>query len=198
MSRKTSVLKNCQNCNKGRWVQPYLLALGFGNYCSRSCSARHLKAGFKVGHKISEQTKEKIRQALLGRKYPNRQGPNSYLWRGGVSSENELARQSHSYKEWRQLVFERDNYTCQVCGARGGNGKKVILNADHLLPFAIFEESRFEVSNGRTLCEPCHKKTSTYGTNKRFQDSYFLPTYLNMILFGWAYGEFSANFKINL
>ncbi|WP_416360620.1 HNH endonuclease [Burkholderia gladioli] len=47
----------------------------------------------------------------------------------------------------------RDRFTCQHCGdARGGN-----LHAHHILPFATHPELRVDVSNGITLCKPCHK-----------------------------------------
>jgi len=59
----------------------------------------------------------------------------------------------------------RDNFTCIWCGIRNeeGLGFSVKLNADHIKPFALFPDLRFELSNGRTLCEDCHKKTDTYG-----------------------------------
>lgn len=59
---------------------------------------------------------------------------------------------------WRKSVFERDNYTCQICGIRG-----VKIQADHIKPFKYFPELRWELSNGRALCVPCHRKTDTYG-----------------------------------
>jgi hypothetical protein len=78
---------------------------------------------------------------------------------------NEKIRKSKKYKEWRTAIFERDNYTCQICGARNfkGNGKTIKLHADHIKPFAYYPELRFDINNGRTLCEDCHKKTDTYG-----------------------------------
>ena len=76
----------------------------------------------------------------------------------GLSSANELLRKSAAYKSWRLAVFERDDYTCQECLQRGGE-----LNADHIKPFAFFQEGRFDTGNGRTLCIQCHRKTDTFG-----------------------------------
>lgn len=90
-------------------------------------------------------------------------GEKSHRWKGGITTEISLIRHSVPYKFWRKLVFERDNYTCILCGARNGNGKKIILNADHIKPFSIYPELRFELTNGRTLCLDCHKQTDTFG-----------------------------------
>lgn len=98
-------------------------------------------------------------RGMLGKKNPARAGEHSAFWRGGVSTENELARKSAEYRAWRTAVFERDNFTCQNCSVRGGN-----LHADHIKPFAYYPELRFDISNGRTLCESCHLETDTYGS----------------------------------
>jgi 5-methylcytosine-specific restriction endonuclease McrA len=63
--------------------------------------------------------------------------------------------------DWRSAVYLRDNYTCQKCGQRGGR-----LNAHHVKPFKDFPELAFDVSNGQTLCVPCHKETDTFGWQK--------------------------------
>lgn len=85
-------------------------------------------------------------------------GENNVNWKGGVTTENEKVRKSPSYKLWRKTVMERDNFTCVSCGQVGGK-----LNADHIKPFSIFENLRFAVDNGRTLCIDCHRKTDTWG-----------------------------------
>lgn len=102
------------------------------------------------GRKRSEETRRKHSNSISGEKAPN--------WRGGITPVNEIIRKSWKYKAWRKKVFERDNYTCTICGQRGCR-----LQADHIKPFSFFPELRFSIENGRTLCEECHKKTETYG-----------------------------------
>ncbi len=85
-------------------------------------------------------------------------GALSHRWRGGVTEANILARNGAKTKEWRRAVFARDDWTCQMCGVRGGK-----LDADHIKPWSAYPELRYELSNGRTLCRPCHLKTDTWG-----------------------------------
>ena len=70
-------------------------------------------------------------------------------------------------------MYTRDDFACQWCGDNRGSN----LNADHIKPFAVILseknissidealkcEDLWDLSNGRTLCEECHKKTDTYG-----------------------------------
>lgn len=127
-------------------------------YCSRVCSAKK-----SIGHKVTLETREKIRTANTGqighiawnRGIPNinMQGKNNPNWKGGITPINKAIRESLEYEEWRTKVFERDNYTCQECGKIGG-----YLQADHIKPFSLYPDLRFELTNGRTFCKPCHKK----------------------------------------
>lgn len=70
-------------------------------------------------------------------------------------------RHSSEYKEWRQKVFVRDNFTCQICNQVGGT-----LNAHHIKTFKKYPKLRFDVNNGITLCESCHKKLHKELRNK--------------------------------
>lgn len=85
-------------------------------------------------------------------------------WQGGTTPINDRERKSLRYRLWREEVFERDNFMCQICGLRG-----VELNADHIKPFALYPELRFEPTNGRTLCVPCHRQTGTYGYSQIYR-----------------------------
>lgn len=62
-------------------------------------------------------------------------------------------RQTKEYKNWREKVFKRDNYTCKKCGKRG-----VEIQAHHVKPWALYPALRYEVNNGITLCNECHKE----------------------------------------
>ena len=99
-----------------------------------------------------------------------RKGVLSPYWKGGLSPEVELQRKSLEYKQWGRAVYERDKYTCVLCGAYRTATNGVILHADHIKPFASNPESRFDVSNGRILCWTCHKDTHTYSLRVKYQE----------------------------
>jgi len=115
--------------------------------------------GKKGIFKMSEETKIKMRKSHKGK----HTGEKCNWWKGGVTPGNESIRKSIEYKLWRKSVFERDKYTCVWCGLKSGNGKAVVLHADHIKPFYLYPELRFAIDNGRTLCIECHMKTKTWG-----------------------------------
>lgn len=119
------------------------------------------------GKIVQESTRQKLRALWLGKPRLYYRGANCHLWKGGITPVNFSIRNSLEYKNWRRLVFERDGYRCLDCGVKNGDGKNVVLNADHILPFAYFPRLRFDINNGQTLCRPCHKKTLTYGSKAK-------------------------------
>ncbi|WP_025912064.1 HNH endonuclease [Priestia flexa] len=90
-----------------------------------------------------------VRDKLKGRT----KGEKHYNWKGGISKKNTVLRQSSEYKNWRLGVYQRDNYTCKCCNV---NSNK--LQAHHIENFSSNEGKRFDLENGITLCEDCHKK----------------------------------------
>lgn len=183
MLKSKKKLKTCDKC--GEQYETYVSrakAHYVHNFCSRDCwrsfprlpevQAKMNKAltGEKNpwwGKAHSQESKDKMRLMATGRRHSAetrkkmseaRKGSNSSLWRGGKTAEGILFRQQMNYKDWRRAVFERDDYTCQFCGGKGAR-----IEADHIKPFAIFPDLRLELSNGRTLCKPCHRSTDTWG-----------------------------------
>ncbi len=153
--------RRCRKCLKKGTKVPNEVKLKIAETVKRYIKNNPNKIGFKKGHVIN-----------VGRRYPEERnikirGANSPHWKGGVTPTNELLRHSQDYKLWRKAVFERDNYTCIWCGSKCGNGKNIVLNADHIKSWSDFPELRFAIDNGRTLCVPCHQKTDSYKKRKR-------------------------------
>lgn len=61
------------------------------------------------------------------------------------------------HEDWKKLIFERDNYTCKICGRKRKRGDRVILNSHHIKSWKNFPELRRNLDNGITLCVECHK-----------------------------------------
>jgi 5-methylcytosine-specific restriction endonuclease McrA len=132
-------------------------------YCSQPCYYE-MKRVRKDRVKLTEEMRERIRLSKLGSNNPQ--------WRGGTSPERDKARKTRQYREWRTAVFQRDNYTCQFCGVKSGMGKRVNFNADHIIPWWQSIEKRFDLSNGQTLCETCHRIKTSEEQKKNWINQY--------------------------
>jgi len=101
-----------------------------------------------------------------------RRGSKAYQWRGGITPLMMSIRNCKQTREWRLAIFARDNFTCKLCGKRGGT-----MHADHYprsfaeifyankiqsLDEAVACVEFWDIDNGRTLCIPCHRKAPTY------------------------------------
>ncbi len=141
---------------KGRFIKGHFVPPEWRKKVSELAT----KNKYNEGHKHSAKTKKKISENRKGKAC----GKDNGWWRGGISRVYKTGYYSTEYKEWRKAVFERDNYVCQKCGLRGN---KVFLTAHHIKSFAKFPALRYNVNNGLTLCEDCHKLTDNYkGRNK--------------------------------
>jgi len=124
----------------------------------------------RLGHKLSPETKERIRQKRLGYK-PSEEtlekirGKNNHNWKGGISRIDKRIRSSKIYQRWRLKVLKRDKNTCQIC-----NRIRRKLHAHHIKSFMellkkhhikkpklAFVCSEFwDIKNGLTVCIQCH------------------------------------------
>lgn len=110
------------------------------------------------GNIHSEETRKIMSENRMG-KALKENNPN---WNGGTSRGYKTGYYSTEYKNWRKAVFERDDYACQECGWRG------YITAHHIKSFAHYPELRYDINNGKTLCEHCHSLTDNYkGRNKK-------------------------------
>jgi len=163
--------KDCLYCHK-EFAKDYRTSrrhfLTVTKFCSIKC-----KADYQKDNGIIPPSRKGKLPWCAGKHNPYFTGANNPKWKGGISklnkTERQLAMQTIEYKLWRLSVFERDNFTCQSCGEKGGK-----LNADHIKPWVFFPELRYKIDNGRTLCVDCHRKTDTYSLNQHSKREDFI------------------------
>jgi len=100
----------------------------------------------------------------IGDKHPN--------WVGNkIKHFDKRIRHCSLYIQWRSNIFQRDGWICQTCGVRGGKLQvhhiksfAEILQNNHIKTFeqAINCKELWNLDNGITLCEDCHKLTQSY------------------------------------
>lgn len=117
----------------------------------------------KGGYKLSEDTKRKIGLALQGNK--------SYRWivdRTKLSKRQE--RNDMAYKEWRLNVWRRDNFKCKINNEECDGS----IEAHHILSWKDFEELRYNINNGITLCHAHHPR-------KRIEEKRLEPIFQELL-----------------
>lgn len=163
-NRNVRVKGFCTICGKGFEIKRTLAGKsGYGKYCSWKCQNEARKGKrvsptteIKKGDHLSPSTEYKIKPTTTALRY---------------------ARGCSKYTGWRAEVFQRDNWTCSICGIRGGK-----LHAHHIKPFhKLFDELQpekpedvltisafWDVDNGETMCVSCHKTTPSYAGKDRY------------------------------
>ena len=119
-----------------------------------------------LNKKHTKETREKMASHKGEERY-------NYIKDRTVALDKCRLRNSLDWKTWRIEVFSRDKYTCQECGTVGG-----ILEPHHIIPIKIVgldSKKLFEVTNGITLCRPCHYLT-------RFKESNFENKYSQLVV----------------
>ena len=173
----------CLFCGKERYVFYGDKARGKGKYCNRLCWDKHKRklpkfirckyCGRDFENKTSQRTKRFCSRDCYANYLKGKYPVNLKGKRGVKPRTYHLTkRPKHEgveYKEWRMKVFKKDNFTCQICGKTSNELKKqgIKICADHIKPYCNYPELRYVVSNGRTVCVPCHKLTETYGIKAR-------------------------------
>jgi 5-methylcytosine-specific restriction endonuclease McrA len=104
--------------------------------------------GNPKGRVFGPEVRQKISAAQKGKN----KGSDNPNWRGGLIHPDARLRSSHQSREWSKEVRARDGHKCVECGATGK------LHAHHIKPWKNHPELRWDISNGATLCPPCHQK----------------------------------------
>jgi hypothetical protein len=141
------VIEKHSKDNFGRWN--WLCKCNCGNY--KIIASRHLING----KTLSCGCLKTITAINNGKNSSHKiSGKNSYLYKESISDFERINRRNSDItkiKNWRNQVYERDNYTCDICKVKGSK-----LQAHHLNSWSYFKEERFDLNNGITLCKKCH------------------------------------------
>lgn len=91
--------------------------------------------------------------------------------------QRELSQRRYIRSSDKEAVFERDNYTCQICGISRdfledlcpGLGDYLLLEADHIRSVKR-GGSGDDIDNLQCLCWRCNRKKGGNKTNQEVQD----------------------------
>ena len=160
--------KLCNNC-----MEPKLICSEcqetkslYDTFCGNSCAGKWKQRNYPQvrtldKNRLSPNRVKAVADANRGKPRPSMRGENNPNWNGGTyGTERNKLMGRVEYKNWRQAVFTRDDYTCQLCGERGGK-----LNADHIKPYSLYPHLSLDLDNGQTLCVLCHVIKTTYDRN---------------------------------
>jgi hypothetical protein len=129
------------------------------------------RKSMSVKHKGQKNNKGKHWTIRDTSRMGGRSGSESPSWQGGKTIIDKLIRRMKEYSQWRSDVFQRDNWTCKTCGKNG-----CYVTVHHIKAFnKIIKENNIKnikearrckelwnIGNGITLCEDCHKLADNY------------------------------------
>jgi len=135
----------CENCKKEFTPKRDTR----GRFCSLACYHRGM-VGVPHGHKTNGIAWNK------GKKLPRQSGKNHfrYIEDRTKLKDDSRERGGQLHREWSQSVKNRDGWKCKISNS-DCSGRVV---AHHILPWRDYEELRYEVNNGITLCHFHHPR----------------------------------------
>lgn len=123
------------------------------------------------GIKMSEETRKKMSLSKIGKSINKgrvfssetlkrmsiaQKGEKSYRW---IADRTKLQKSDRNLNDsatndWRINIYKRDNFKCKMsntdCSGR--------IEAHHILPWRDYENLRYEINNGITLCKFHHPR----------------------------------------
>lgn len=171
-------LMKCEYCGQDCLVNSINKTHNKHHFCDLSCANKFKDHPHGKYHPCWGKPNPSARRRMLENN-PTKCGPLNPNWKGGYCSDRRKVMGRKEYSAWRTSVYERDNYTCQECGKKG-NETGGYLNAHHIKRYSEFPNLMFDINNGITLCQKCHRKTQ--GKEHLFEKKY-LQHIKNMLLY---------------
>ena len=149
----------CSICKKEFDRKPALIKRAKYPVCSRECQTE-LKKKRKIVHCVicgkellRSDNRLAIRPNPICSKECKAKLQHKLSYNPNITDEErEQTRKNQKNYDFIKKVLQRDNYTCQLCGEYG---QKLVVH--HLNGYNWDKENRYNVDNGVTLCEKCHK-----------------------------------------
>jgi len=183
---RTGKILKCKTCGKDVYVEPNRLYLN-NHYCNIDCFKKYKivecaychkkirRPGMRIkernycntSHQLRYEYENNLRQKKpcnkLYEKHKEKcSGSNYWNWKGGKTNHKLKYYDQYYSVNWQRLrlsIYERDNWTCRICGnhceGKKSNNYKNRIQCHHIIPYRISQDNSSE--NLITLCARCHK-----------------------------------------
>jgi endogenous inhibitor of DNA gyrase (YacG/DUF329 family) len=156
-SQRKSITKKCLYCGNEFVAKQSRINKGFSKFCSKQCARDYQKL-----QRITVICKTCKKEFSVI--------PSTIKFGGGIFCSKECSyldkikpekyeseqlrrlRLRSNFIEWRNSVYKRDNWKCRKCGKTHTK-----IHAHHIIPVSADKTLMYEVSNGITLCQKCHR-----------------------------------------
>lgn len=152
---KRQIVCICGICKKEFNVSQSVVNSGNGKFCSKNCYGKYLENHYKgngnpmYGKTQTEHTKQKRK---LNR---------SQYWDEKYSN---VKFEFLPKNRQKNIILEEQSCKCNMCGISEWNGKKIVLQLDHIDGIRHNNMRK----NLRCLCPNCHSQTETWGSSKQY------------------------------
>ena len=120
---------------------------------------KYPNVGFQVGNRFKGMEGKKHSEKTKIEISAHHQGISSKEWSGFRQKFLKRLRNNSKWKIWRELVFLRDNFTCQNSNCKYcDNQIGVFLHPHHIKPISLYFELVYNIDNGITYCKDFHLK----------------------------------------
>jgi len=157
-------IKTCIGCGDNFQFYAFNIEYKRRKYCTRICANKQTANANSIS-KMGEKNPMYGKHPWNYKKYgvqKGRRGKDNHFWKGGKTDTTHRARQSGVWKKWRLAVYERDNYTCQICKVKGDE-----LIPHHIKLYRFYPRDRYKVGNGVTLCRKHHRGLHNKNVGKK-------------------------------